>query len=286
MNASRVVVGVDGSPLARTAVLQAAHLAATRHLSLRILHAFAPDLPMLGFGEIGDRTLVTEHGRTLLRRAAALAHAAHPGLEVTTSLTDGFASQALISASRRAELVVVGAVGHSIQSRASLGAVAMQVLTHASSPVLVVGHESSASPAPGSRVLVGVDGSPCSLEALRAAIHEAAVLDGVVEVVHAWQARGTQDPTLASTSSWEDYTAEIQRRVDGVVAAGRDRHPDPKVEVNVVRQDPVRALTSRSAAAALVVVGSRGSGGFEGLHVGSTTLRLVGAAACPTLVIR
>ena len=286
MTDSRVVVGVDGSPLAKTAVLQAAHVASSRGLPLHLLHALAPDLPMLGFGEPSHRDVVTEHGRALLRDAAARAHAAHPDLTVTTALTDGFASHALVTTSRRAALVAVGAVGHSLQSRASLGAVAMQVLTHAACPVLVVDHESTGSPVPGSRVVVGVDGSEASLDALRAAVREAAALDGVVEVVHAWQPRGASDPTLAAASSWEDYEAEIGRRVDGAVASMRASHPDPKVELHVEREDPVHALVTHSAGAGLLVVGSRGSGGFQGLHVGATTLRLVARSACPTLVIR
>ena len=104
----------------------------------------------------------------LLADGVARAHAADPGLEVTTVSRDGYASQALVDASRTAALVVVGAMGHGVLSRASVGAVAMQVVTHARCPVLVVGHETTGPAGPDGRVVVGVDGSKPSLRALDA----------------------------------------------------------------------------------------------------------------------
>ena len=225
MNQPRVVVGVDGSPPSEAAVVQAAHFASTRGMTLHVLHAFAPDLPMLGFGALADRSVVTEHGHRLLQNAIARAHAAHPDLTVTSGLHDGYASHALIASSHTAALVVVGVTGHGVFSLTSMGAVAMQVLTHAHCPVLVVGHASSATPAPGGRVVVGVDGSEESLAALRTAVREATVLGGSVEVVHAWQPRAATDPTLASASSWEDYVAGLERLVDRTVAADAARAP-------------------------------------------------------------
>jgi nucleotide-binding universal stress UspA family protein len=286
MSVSRVVVGVDGSPNSKAAVAQAAYFASTRGMTLHVLHAFAVDLPMLGFGAVDDRTVVTDHGRTLVEEAAARAHAAHPGLTVTTSLHDGYASEALVAASRTAALVVVGAFGHGILSQASVGAVAMQVVTHARCPVLVVGHDTAGAPTPGGRVLAGVDGSEASLHAVQAAFREAAIIGGTLDVVHAWQARSATDPTLAGTASWGEYAKALEAKVDTALADGRRSHPDVKVEYEVVEEEPVRALVDRSEGANVLVVGSRGRGGFPGLHVGSTALQLMGRSACPILFIR
>ena len=110
-------------------------------------------LPMLGFGALSDRSVVTEHGEQLIADAAAWAHAAHPDLTVTRGLQDGYASEALVAASRTAALVVVGATGHGILSQASVGPTAMQVVTHSRCPVLVVGHETSGGPTPGGEVV-------------------------------------------------------------------------------------------------------------------------------------
>lgn len=287
MNQSRVVVGVDGSPLSEAAVVQAAHFASTRGMTLHVLHAFAPDLPMLGFGALADRSVVTDHGRRLLDVAVARAHAAHPDLTVTSALHDGYASTSLVASSQTAALVVVGVAGHGVLSRTGLGAVSMQVLTHARCPVLVVGHTSAAStPVSGGRVVTGFDGSESSLGALRTAVREADVLGGTVDAVHAWQARAATDPTLADASSWEDYVAGVEQMVERETTALRLEHPDAKVEVHVVRDDPVHALVASSDGASLLVVGARGRGGFEGLRVGSSALRVVSRSACPVLVSR
>lgn len=287
MSHSRIVVGVDGSDLSKTAVLQAAHFASSRGLTLHLLHAFAPDLPMLGFGAVADRSVVTEHGERLLREASARAHAAHSELTVTSALHDGYASQALVSASRSAALVVVGAAGHGLLSRTTMGAVAMQVLTHARCPVLVVGHETPAAPTPGGHVVVGVDRAPASLSAVRTAAREARLLGGSVEAVHAWQAHDADDPTLAGASTWQEYVATIEDQVRGALATTLEEDlSEVKCDVVVVRDDPVHALAERSDGASLLVVAARGSGGFAGLHLGSTAMRIVGASSCPVLVTR
>jgi nucleotide-binding universal stress UspA family protein len=286
MSKPRVVVGVDGSALAAAAVGAAAHIASNRGWDLHILHAFAPDLPMLGFGSVDDRSVVTEHGARLVAAAAARAHAAHPDLTVTTSCHNGYASQAIIAASRTSELVALGAMGHGMLSRASVGAVAMQVVTHAYSPVLVVGHENAAAPATGGRIVVGVDGSPESLRALRSAYREAGLRGASIEAVTAWQATGAEDPTLRAESSWSAFEDAFTRQVDSALTELRVEFPDVKVETTVVAKDPVLAVIEASQGAALVIVGSRGTGGFPGLHVGSTTLRLMGRTACPVLITR
>lgn len=286
MSSSQVVVGVDGSPLSQTAVARGAFFASDRGLPLHVLHAFAPDLPMLGFGALSDRSVIVTHGQRLVGDAAARAHAIDPDLTVTTACRDGFASQALITASERAALVVIGAMGQGVLSRAGVGAVAMQVVTHAHCPVLVVQHELSGRPSSGGRVVVGVDGSPQSLRALAIGFREAALTGGSLDVVHAWQAKGAQDPTLGSSSDWEDYRSRVGAVIEKALAEPLAAQPEVKVEHEVVREDPLRALVSRSEGASILVVGSRGSGGFPGLHVGSTALRLMGRSSCPILFTR
>lgn len=286
MPGSRVVVGVDGSPLSSAAVGHAARLASARGLGLVVLHAFAADLPMLGFGGGSDRAEVDAHARRLLDDGVAHAHAVDTTLNVTTLVRDGFASQALVDASRSAAFVVVGAMGHGVLSRASVGAVAMQVVTHARCPVLVVGHETAAATASGGRVVVGVDGSRPSLKALATAFDEAASLGAVLDVVHGWEARGASDPTLSARSSWSSYESELEASVDKALASRRAAHPEVAVEHSVVQAAPAKALVDRSEEATLLVVGSRGAGGFTGLRLGSTALQVMGRSHSPLLVVR
>ena len=286
MRTPRVVVGVDGSPLSMAAVTRAARIASARGMHLQVLHAFAPDLPMLGFGEVSDPSAVTGHTHRLLADGVARAHAVDPRLEVTTASRDGYASQALVDASRTAALVVVGAMGHGVLSRASVGAVAMQVVTHARCPVLVVGHETAPSTERGGRVVVGVDGSKASMRALGIAFDEAVHTGASLDVVHAWEAKSATDPTLSTDSSWSDYETRLQHQVETALAPRREAHPEVKVDYEVVRAAPVQVLVDRSDGATMLVVGSRGSGGFEGLHVGSTALQLMGRSHAPILVSR
>ncbi len=286
MGEPRVVVGVDGSPLSMAAVARAAQVASARGLTLNLLHAFAPDLPMLGFGALSDESVVSTHTHRLLADATARAHAVDPGLTVTTSVRGGYASQALVDASRTAALIVIGAMGHGVLSRASVGAVAMQVVAHSRCPILVIGHETSTPMTTGGRIVVGVDGSKPSLRALGMAFDEAVLRSGSLDVVNAWQAQSAKDPTLSSESSWSAYETQLQNSVEAALASRRAAHPEVKVDYEVVRAEPVQALVDRSEGATLVVVGSRGTGGFQGLHVGSTALRLVGRSKSPILVIR
>ncbi len=287
MTQERVVVGVDGSPLSMAAVARAAQVASARGYTLHVLHAFAPDLPMLGFGELSDGSaMVSTHAKRLVADGVARAHAVDPALTVTTAIRDGYASQALVDASRSAALVVVGAMGHGVFSRTSVGAVAMQVITHARCPVLVVGHETAGgSPASG-RVVVGVDGSKPSLRALAVAFDEAARSGGTLDVLHAWEAHSASDPTLSTSSDWSTYEANLEKIVESAIATLRSENPDVKVDYEVVRSEPVQALVDRTEGAAMLVVGSRGSGGFAGLHVGSTALRLISRVHCPLLMTR
>ena len=94
--------------------------------------------------------------------------------------------------------------------------------------------------------------------------------------MHAWEAHSPTDPTLAADSSWSDYGANLESIVEVALTRKRAEHPEVKVDYEVVRGAPVRALVERSEGATLLVVGSRGSGGFEGLHVGSTAMQLMG----------
>ena len=99
-------------------------------------------------------------------------------------------------------------------------------------------------------------------------------------------AKGAADPTLSASSSWSSYQADLEASVDAALGSRRTAEPEVKVEQEVVGGDPAKVLVDRSEGAALLVVGSRGAGGFDGLHVGSTALQLMGRSHAPILVVR
>lgn len=279
-----IVVGVDGSSPGIAAVTWAAYRAALTHTRIHLVHAFAADLPMLGFGEVEDRAVIGTYAASLLRDATARIHAIAPEVHVTSSLARGFAAPALIASSHDAVAVVVGSTGHGLLSRMSIGAVAMQVATHAASAVVLVG-DNHAAGTPGGRVVVGVDTSENSLRALDRGVREALLTGTALDVVHVWQARSANDPTLLGGSNWASYETQIQDAVSASLAAAAPQ-ADLPVSIEVVRGDPATVLADRSTGASLVVIGARGTGGFAGLHVGSVALSLLGHSHAPLALIR
>jgi len=280
---ARIVAGIDGSAHGWAALAWAAERASELRIPLHLVHAFAPDLPMLGFGTTDQSSILAE-GRRLLATATARAHAIDSTLTVTTSLPPGFASRALVGASHSATMVVLGAVGHGLLSRATIGAVAQQVAAHATCPVVIVGHEGR-SEGKHRRVVVGVDGSASSTAALHTAFDYAATRESELVVVHAWEAKGIEDPTLETDSSWPAYESHLEQAVTREIASRSAEHPAVKVRHDVVRDSPVSALTQAADSADLVVVGARGTGGFAGLHLGSVSGRLLGRTDCPLVIV-
>ena len=133
---------------------------------------------------------------------------------------------------------------------------------------------------PRRRVIVGVDGSPDSSDALDWAIDQAGFLDAVLEVVHV---RFMAERAGKFFAEAEETERSILDRAEAQV---RDRAP--AVEVITILADPPTAkfLIDRSRDAELLVVGSRGLGGFKELALGSVSQQCAHHAHCPVVVVR
>ena len=137
------------------------------------------------------------------------------------------------------------------------------------------------------RIVVGVDGSPGSRQALERAIEEAKAHGGRIEAVHAWHM-----PSLAAYpygalafdrgAFEEDAQATLDKVIDSTYTQGL---AEP-IERIVVCGSAARALLDAAKGADLLVVGSRGLGGFTGLVLGSVSEQCVRHAGCPVLVVR
>ena len=133
---------------------------------------------------------------------------------------------------------------------------------------------------PGGTVVVGVEGSPDSALALRWAVAEARWRRAVLRVVHAYQPSG--GPAVV-----EALDRHARHVLDGAVAEAARLAPEVTVVADLARDEPAAtALLERAADAALLVVGSRGLGGFTGLLVGSVSDQCVRHAPCAVAVIR
>lgn len=139
----------------------------------------------------------------------------------------------------------------------------------------------------GGPVVVGVDGSASSLAAVRAAAMEAHWRGTRLRLVHAiaWSELHPLGPlSLGPTErALRDAGEPLLTEAEEEASAAA---PAVDVSRTVVTGDPMAVLEAQSHDAALVVVGSRGRGGFVGLLVGSTGVHLSAHARCPVLVVR
>ncbi|MGW5020665.1 universal stress protein [Streptomyces cacaoi] len=137
-------------------------------------------------------------------------------------------------------------------------------------------------------VVVGVDGSPSSFDAVVVAAREAVLRGGALRIVHAFSRQLTKVPLGPSGVAQPEGVLDNEAQQTAEEAAARARLAQPGLEVTaaVVAGSPLSVLTDASQGAALVVVGTRGLGGVTGLLVGSVAVHLAAHAACPLLVAR
>ncbi len=275
------VVGIDGSGRSLRAVMWAAHDATLRRGTLRLVHALPRwdgDFPFFPPGRFEE---AERHGRVALQDAAALALEAYPDLEITTDMPMGTPTNVLRAEAPNAHSVVLGAKGENVGNML-MGSTTLQTVGHAPCPVVVVGHAAAGH----GRVVAGTDGSPDSLRALAHAFEEAHLRGAHLRVVNAvGLPQGWPRHLLRPLPEDNQEVADRRQQVDSWLAPLRPQFPEVAVEVHVHRRDPVQVLTDASHKADLLVVGSRGRGGFHGLAVGSVTHQLLHFAGCPLVVV-
>ena len=284
MSTQPILAGVDGSESALDAVRWAAAEAQELRAPLHLITVFGwvpvPELEDPFRSSSGAWESLRENAEKTLAAAAAEVRGVAPEVEVTTELLAGAPADLLVTASARARLLVVGHRGAGGFATLVLGSVGAAAAAHAACPVVVVRGE----PRPTGPVVVGVDGSRLSEAALEFAVDAALRRRTTLVAVHAWQ--DTADPRLATLIDWDAVAAEEAAVLAERLAGRQDKHPDLTIERRLVRDRPAQELTALSEGAQLVVVGSRGRGGFAGLLLGSVSQALLRHAACPVAVVR
>lgn len=288
-----VVVGLDGSDSARAALDWAIGEARLRRLPLQVIHTWSVPLPPVAMGPAvsgPSEDALREVAQTLLEEADDYVRAVAPEVEVTTELRATPPASALIQAAADAHVVVVGSRGLSTFAELLVGSVSVQVATHAPCPVVVV-RPIELGEAPGAdagRVVVGVDGSPLSVEATRWAFEEASLRGLGLTVLHAWDVPYFDAP--GTSIDMELLVEEIENEelslMAQTVAGLRETFPDVAVEQRLVHGSSGRQLVESSRGAELVVVGSRGRGGFASLMLGSVSHFVLHHAHAPVLIVR
>jgi nucleotide-binding universal stress UspA family protein len=284
-----VVVGVDYSDDSLRAASYAAWEAEYRRVPLRVVHAITPPSAMgLGFGASSVVDVLRRDAGNLAEETVARLRAAHPGLEIDHALFTSGAAAALIEESAHASLTVLGARGAGGFAKLLLGSTASQVAAHAEGPVVVVRTRSDLPvPAPGP-VVVGVDGSGEASAALGFAFEAAQARGGELVAIYAWEV--LRRSNLGTADSWRVEADVAQQDADRMLAealAGwAGKFPDVAVTRRAEQADsPESLLLATAREASLLVVGSRGRGGFVGLLLGSVSRKLVAHAECSVAVV-
>jgi len=272
----RIVVGVDGSDGARSALLWAAAEAMRHSAPLDVVHSWLV---------VGDQAAAQK----LADDAASTASLIYPGLDVTTSVPQQAPAEALVEASSAAKMLVVGSRGLGGFRGLLLGSVSAQCVEHAVCPVVVARDRSLPAGAGGvpavggARIVVGIDGSPGSTAALRWAVEEAVRRQASLMVVCAWQPTPLGGYMVPPTEGYESAADEMLAEAVAVV---HRQEPDLKVEVRGEFGAAAPVLVDAARQAELLVVGARGHGGFAGLLLGSTSQAVARHAPCPVAVVR
>ncbi|WP_206796304.1 universal stress protein [Amycolatopsis sp. MtRt-6] len=282
-----IVVGVDGSTAATHAVSWAAQEAVRRDLPLVIVHACALVPVAVPYAEglvPAYHRAQLEYGREWLDAAESVAQKAAPDVRMSTDLVRGWAAEQLIARSASAELVVLGSRGLGGFTGLVVGSIAVAVATYGHCPIVVVrGADARTEPREDGPVVVGVDGSPTSAAAIPFAFRAAASRGVPLVAVHTWLDMPLGE--IGVDEAWNAIEREHRALVGEWLVPARAEHPDVPVEVVVARHRPAHTLLEQAENAQLVVVGSRGRGGFRGLLLGSTSHALIYHAACPVAVV-
>lgn len=285
-----IAVGVDGSAGAARAVRWATLEALATGAGLRLVSAW--DVPNVAFPAMAGAYVqpeeIAEGARHIAERAEHDARRVLGGrpMSIEAVAVQGGPVTGLLDACRDADLLVIGSRGRGGFASLVLGSVAQTCAHHSDIPVVVVGRE-YAEPGTGP-VVVGMDESDGARRALDWSVTEAARLGTSLQVVHGWETvlstpdgppvfTPQDDPTVAT-----DLRLWYQDLAEKAVARAGATVP---VEAVIAGPAPSEALVEASADAALLVVGSRGRGGFLGLLLGSVSQQVLHHSACPVVVI-
>ena len=289
-----IIVGVDTSTSSEHALDRALLEAERTGCNVRIVHAwttpvwvgtagmagFAMPMPALKESRDFAQTIVEE----LLAKAMSR-RGSDSVIEVTTQIEEGDPARVLSRLSTDASLLVIGGSGHGQLASALLGSATTYVLHHAACPVMVVAQSTQVQPF--TRVVVGVDGSPSSRNALQWGLQAARSLNIPLVAVHAWLIHSA--PGLmpyASPPVGATYEQDAQGWLDTQLSQAMPADSVSTVVRRVPYGHSAGALLDEAGPDDLLVVGSRGHGGFSSLLLGSVAIQTATHARGSVVVIR
>jgi len=275
VTADEILAGYDGSLGSEQALSWAAREARSRGTVLTVCHACAPGFPVLR-DEAAVYDLVRRSGERVIASGRQAAQRVMGSGEVRPLLVEGSAAAVLCDRSDGADMVVVGSRGHGGVAGLRIGSVSSQVAAHAHGRVVVVrGHwRPAAGYAPGP-IVIGADGSAASRAAVDFAFEEATLRDAALLAVCA----------LADAPSTLGDARQRREDFEQAVSRWEKEHPEVAILRRVTLGGARDALLAAAHDAQMLVVGSRGRGGLQGMMLGSVSRAVLDHAPCPVAVV-
>lgn len=278
-----VVVGVDGSEQSDRAVRFAVAEARRRDSRMVLVHAVHETAPMAGvIPRFGVEDL-TEVGRRLVDDAERLALDIDPALEISKLVEPGGRVGVLVDAGEHASAIVLGHRSRSQPSRVLTSSTTTGAAARAHCPVISV-PESWMEGGEVGRIVVGVDGSDASHDALDLGFREARRRGAHLVALHAWRLPVVYEGVGYAATMAEDWMAPAAEEMDKTLVPFRETYPDVKVEVDLQHDLVGPALLKATEHADLIVVGRRGHGAPWGVYLGSLARMLIRDGRCPVEV--
>lgn len=286
-----VVVGFDGSNSSSLAVDWAADAAVAHGAALTLLTA-RPDAE----GEVTEvdaeeaAELLGEDLAELLEEAAARVRASHPGLDVRAVVHPDSPVEALVDASRTADLIALGSRGSEGFRGLLLGSTVMEVVPVAHCPVVVLYEPdedadiAKANARHPDQIVVGYDGSVSSDLAMAFGLRHAAATGRAVAVVVVTKGRSSDEPAVEVSADDEGVPDRVRELVTSAAEVA-DTHANVPVTYWHAIGRPAGVLIAEGSGSPLAVVGARGVGGLTGLLLGSVGLQMLMHAECPVALV-
>lgn len=272
----RITVAVDGGPASDAAIEWVIHRAASVALTLTIVAAVGLDSEL----PLGAGSHIRDSFEDALRRAESRVNVAVPGIDVTTAILRGRPQEALVSAGRHSDLLVIGTNRTSTIAGITHGTLALKVAGQARCITIVVPADWTQRTG---QVVCGWTDDPTAERALDFAAAEA-VRDGAgLTVEHTWAAA----PTYVDTPAM--IVDEVRSTGRSLLASAAHRielaHPELSVTPALHAGSAAVAIVRASTNASLVVVGSRGRGAVAGFFLGSVSHDVLLNMPAPVAVV-
>ena len=301
-----IVVGVDGSDHGQCALVWAAREAERRRRPLHIVTAYS--VPIFaasgldgGYATVDD-SVIREGAEAIVKQA--LDKVSGYTIDVDASVENGDAAGVLLEMSESAELLVFGTRGRGGFVGRLLGSVSSALPAHAKCPTVTVplvcsdrlgettedkrikAEQARSGHQPVENVVVvGVDGSEQARVAVLEAASQAERLGATLRVVCAVPQYSGSLAWVPAPMDRKALFADIRVQLDAGMAWLKSHYPHLPVESELKDGSPVDVLVESSRHVELIVVGTRGRGGFTGMLLGSTSDGVLHHAKGPVLVV-